>query len=391
MSTTFTEIIEQTRGVATFPDVFEGNLDTERLLRKWVIELTEQGARQRKPQELMFAYHIFEEWKKERKLTRPVIVAAEPGFGKSTMLKTFLRDRVRSRDQYGRVIGQSETFGAIIVKQKLDDIEALSEYINADNFTTPLVKRNSYAYYIQGYNPEIMTRQDYEKQFVAQEHYNVVLMTMEQFRLQTIKENLYKFTHFTPEGSKWKVRRNLLIIDEKPKIVITDTLTVQDITRIMGDIRRVSGHAYTKDYELLKSLRDRLEAPDVSKGEAIKPESQEAKQFAFTHDLKNALYVNYDIDEITKLRALETLVNQGGTIEVVNGNAMYATTIKIAYDWTVHSTFIMDGTGRFDPDYIDDDGYTVLAPPLEHDGSNIVFNFCDDYLFSKGQLSSRGR
>jgi hypothetical protein len=369
---TINEIMTDTRQVTELPSVKPSQYDatTEQLVRLWEIELADHDDRQRTPNELMFAYHLFSAWKSEHKMERPAIVACAPGYGKSTALKVFLHEKVR----------QESYFGAIIVKEKLNDLEELANYINGEG--------GRYAYYIKG-SDKFDTREDYEKQFANQEHYNVVLMSMEQFRLQTVKGSLNNFGSFKPRGSRYKTRRDLLVIDERPKLVISKLVTAEDITKFMADVRRVGADQYPETYELLRTLRNKLEDVDVMHGDKLTPQSIDPERFKFPGELKSILYASYSPDQIAKFRALESLVSEGGTIENIKGNIRYSITIKMAYDWNVYNTFIMDGTGRFDPNYITKDSdFTVLAPPPEHDGSNMIFHFCDEYLFSKSQLGN---
>jgi hypothetical protein len=363
---TFNQIIMGTREVAHLSSVPPSKYDreTHALVEQWEVELDKKDRRQRTPSELMFAYHMFDGFKEQQTLTKPVILACPPGYGKSTGLKTFLHHIVRT----------DPTYGAIVVKEKIEDLEALAYYINAEN--------GRYAYYIKG-SDKYDTREQYDTQFAEQERYPIVLMSMEQLRLQTVKNGLKDFGSFELHGTNRKIRRGNLFIDERPKLTVSSLISAQDLTKFMQDIRMVGADQYEGTYELLRELRNRIEDTGLEHGDRVPAH----EGFKLPQSLKAALFARYGHDDVAKFRALETLIAEGGSVDNMHGTFKYSSTIRIAYDWTVYKTFIMDGTGRFDPNYITkDNDFTVLAPPPEHHGENMVFHFCDEYLFSGNQL-----
>ncbi|MCM3732735.1 DEAD/DEAH box helicase family protein [Fictibacillus nanhaiensis] len=364
--TTFNEIITGSREVAELHSVPPSKYDREThgLVERWEIELSTEDRRQRTSSELLFAYHMFEWFKSEQTLTKPVILACPPGYGKSTGLRTFLHHIVRT----------DPTYGAIVVKEKVEDIEALANYINGEH--------GRFAYYIKG-SDRYETREQYDIQFAEQERYPIVLMTMEQLKLQTVKNGLKDFGRFVLQGTKRKIRRGNLFIDERPKLSVSTLISTQDLTKFMEGIRSVGVDQYKGTYELLRELRNKLEDTNLKHGD----KTPAYEGFQFPQSLKAVLFARYGHDDVAKFRALETLIAEGGAVDNMHGTFKYSSTIRIAYDWTVYNTFIMDGTGRFDPNYITkDNDFTVLAPPPEHRGENMVFHFCDEYLFSGNQL-----
>jgi len=146
-----------------------GDVDkiAEQLVFDWAIELGKHGHTP-KPNENLFAYNTFKLWQQSGVLDLPVIVGAQPGFGKSTMLTVYLRYMVRN---------YPDTFGAIIVKERIEDMKRLADEVNGDKVDGPLFRQDKYAYFIQGFDEDQMTREHYEEQFTVQSNYNVVIMT----------------------------------------------------------------------------------------------------------------------------------------------------------------------------------------------------------------------
>jgi hypothetical protein len=363
---TFSEIITSTRQAAELPCIPPSEVCDESfgLVQRWEFELDKKDRRQRTPSELKFAYHMFNRFNSQQSMTKPVILACPPGYGKSTGLKTFLYYTVRT----------DPTYGAIVVKEKIEELEALAQFINGEH--------GRFAYYIKG-SDKYDTREQYDAQFGEQERYPIVLMSMEQLRLQTVKNGLKDFGSHELQGTNRKIHRGNLFIDERPKLTVSSLVSAQDLTKFMQDIRMIGVDQYEGTYELLRELRNRIEDADLEHGDKV-PANE---GFKLPQSLKAALFARYGHDDVAKLRALETLIGDGGSVDNLHGTLKYSSTIRIAYDWTVYNTFIMDGTGRFDPNYITkDNDFTVLAPPPEHHGENMVFHFCDEYLFSGNQL-----
>ncbi|GGE80374.1 hypothetical protein [Priestia taiwanensis] len=371
----------ETKTLFNFSPISEADIETAELLHGWVNELQVYGAKP-KAQDITFAHNIFEVWKRPEVLDRPAIVAAPPGFGKSTMLSIFLRYMVRT---------YPDTFGAIIVKERLDDIERLATYINHDSTNyARLVRRNNYAYSIRGFDDSIMTREHYEEQFTTQANYNVVIMTTKQFELQVLKDNLNTFASFRDGGENRRPRRTL-IIDEKPSLTVPYQLTSRELNELVDDIRacsyRSSGRIkryYEKARQLINKLRDQIEATDVVERDRITPVE---RHYVLPRELLRHFAGVHSIEKLTRLRAFEYVTRCGGLISVRSGIVNIQATRKMHYEWTQFNSFVLDGTGRIDPEYAGDDFY-LMEPIEKPDYSNVTFHVCKDFNLSKASIES---
>ncbi|MDY0409958.1 hypothetical protein [Paracerasibacillus soli] len=85
------------------------------------------------------------------------------------------------------------------------------------------------------------------------------------------------------------------------------------------------------------------------------------------------------------LRAVERVINTGGEYSEYNGIGIVTNTHTIHYKYTLFNTYILDGTGATDPEYLSDDFY-VVKPQDELDYSNVLFRVCDSYNLSRTAL-----
>ncbi|SIS54100.1 hypothetical protein [Salimicrobium flavidum] len=350
----------------------------ERLVGDWCLALWEHGHTPT-PSENMFAYQTFKLWQQTGVLDLPVIVGAQPGYGKSTMLTVFLRYMVRN---------QPNTFGAIVVKERVEDIKRLADEINEEGTQNGLTQMNNYAYYIRGYNSEEMTREHYEEQFTTQAQYNVVIMTTKQFELQALRDKLGKFGRFKDSRGMNRPRRTLLI-DEKPSLVVSHKLGYDELNGLKSKVIRAS-HEATGDREpyvdkvlsLVNEVSQSLEAhkiPGRFRYDPIKP------NYMIPRKLLGHFAEVFGVSDLQELRAFERVVGYGGELNFQNGRIEIVSTFYLHYEITEYNTFIMDGTGDLDPEYIGRD-FNLFMPEQKPDLTNVTFHLCKQYGMSKTSI-----
>ena len=339
---------------------------------EWERRLISTGANPTES-ETRYVANLFLKWQETRTIDKPVIIAAPPAFGKSTMLGVFLRNMCR-RDH-----GQ---FSAIVVKERVADVQALVDEINGG------VLEGKYAYAIRGYDKETMTREEYSEQFNEFVYYNVVVMTTKQFELQTMKKNLSKFTAFTNAYSKSYPRR-LLLIDEKPALVLNHSLTTREINAFMADVQEASQQCnrktpayYIKTLDLVNEIRTILERGEELPGKrlkAIKPGYRVPRQ------MEQDFSKTHGHERLSILRAFEYIVGFGGVFDVKRAIATISVTQAVHYQYTLFNTFILDGTGSKDPDYMTNDFYLTMPSEMPT-YENVTFHVCNTYNLSRTAL-----
>src|SRR5690606_8209876 len=268
----------------------------------------------------------------------------------------------------------------VVVKERLEDLEALRDEIN----TACGVAR---AFLIKGYNSDEMSRLEYEEQFVKQREYNVLLMTTKQLERQAMRDNLEDFTSFETDGGKLQ-RRSLLLIDEKPSLVLSHTLSARNINDFMSDILEISRErgGKVKSYfnrvrQVVDELRYLLESPETETGE-FKPID---RRFRMPVRLVRDFAESYGHEKMATLRAVERVINAGGEYNVHEGVGIVTSTHTVHYKYTLFHTYILDGTGATDPEYLTDDFY-IVQPEKLLDYSNVLFRVCNSYSLSKTAL-----
>lgn len=349
--------------------------EAQAMASEWKRLLLQNGAEPSRA-DISYATQTFAVWQETRIIDKPVIIAAPPAFGKSTMLSVFLREMVKK---------DPETFSAIIVKERVDDVRALVEEINAGIVGS----RNAYA--IRGYDPAIMTREQYNEQFNEFVFYNVVVMTTKQFELQTLKKNLTKFVDYRNSFGR-SLPRRLLMIDEKPSLVLNHTLTTRSLNTFISDVQQASRNEkgerasyYAKTLSIVNQLREVLESGEEMPGKKFPPINPRYKVPA---QMERDYSRVHGHSQITLLRAFEKVVSSGGIYDIKQAIATITTTQIVHYEYTLFNTFILDGTGSKDPDYISSDFY--LSTPAEMPTyENVTFHICDKFNLSKTSLTSQ--
>ncbi|MFC0300139.1 hypothetical protein ACFFIS_04785 [Virgibacillus soli] len=342
------------------------------ITNEWKNELTSvYNAHNITPSQSEFATMTFNTWLRDRRIDKPVIIAAPPAFGKSAMMSMFLRVMCANFP---------DTFGAVVVKERLDDLKELRDEINE----ACGIKR---AYLIEGYDKEVHSRLDYEDQFVNQREYNVLLMTTKQLERQSLRDNLESFTSFETDAGKLQ-RRSLLLIDEKPSLVLSHTLSARNLNEFMSDVLEISRDNkgklksyYNRVRQIVEEVRAKLEGQEIEAGAFPAVDRRFKMPVRLVRDFAEA----YGHEQMATLRAVERVINTGGEYSEYNGIGIVTNTHTIHYKYTLFNTYILDGTGATDPEYLSDDFY-VVKPQDELDYSNVLFRVCDSYNLSRTAL-----
>lgn len=377
MTMTLAELQRETRK----PLQISGNIDTDK--RKMAREMAVEWERKLKSEgaeptalETQYVVKTFYTWQQTQTIDKPVIIAAPPAFGKSTMLGVFLHDMCRR---------EHDRFSAIVVKERVEDVNALVEEINGD------IVNGKYAYAIRGFDRETMTREEYAEQFNEFVYYNVVVMTTKQFELQTLKKRLVNFKEFTDACGR-SHPRHLLLIDEKPSLVLNHALTTRDLNTFLADVQEASrarngklAPYYAKTLELVNEIRTILESGEempARKFPAIRP------GYRVPRVMERDYAMVHGHEQIALLRAFERIVSFGGMYDLKNTIGTVSTTQIVHYQYTLFNTFILDGTGSKDPDYVTNDFYLSMPDEMPT-YENVTFHVCDAYNLSRASLTNK--
>lgn len=333
--------------------------------------------------DLAFASGMVTAWNAPDDMDYPVVFAAECGFGKSTLLEVYLR-YMTATDPH---------FGAIIVKQKKDEVEALTNAINQNDTVEGRVGvRHRRAFAIRGFDPAVTSYESHRRQFNRQAYYPVAVMTAEMFARQSTMRVLDRFSSFYDRDEQRRPRR-LLVIDERPVLTRTHSVSVEDVNRLIEDVRLIthqtkqrSGPAtrreinsdYREFLAFAQQLRGELEACDVPK--RLTPIDFD---YVLPDGLRRLWSDLYDGESFDALATFESTVRLGGMVYLRRGVTPVVTVShRVYYEWTAFRPFILDATAATDP-YYAAGNFIVLESPNPHAYGNVQFHVCTGENLSK--------
>ncbi len=324
-----------------------------------------------------YAFKTFYAWTRHEPMKNPVVIAAECGFGKSTLLEIFVRNMVRT----------SDSFGCIVVKQKIEEVEVFVEAINTDRMKHGLARRHDYAFGIYGYDASRMSFAQYQSQFSRQTFYPVLVMTAEMFARQSNMRNLDRFSSFY-DKEEVRHRRNLLLIDERPVLTKEYTFTFDRLNELSQNVRRLIHQLHGKDTKVysnfnrkLQKLRVTLEEyrDETRTKERIEPID---RHYLIDESLRRDWSNHYEGDDFDALSSFEKVIRHGGIVSVKDGEARLMATQKTHYEWMQFNPFILDATAETDP-YYDSYDFHMFRPDNPHVYSNMTFYVGDGANLSK--------
>lgn len=244
---------------------------------------------------------VTEEWKKDissivtmmahnRKLEKLVAVNGKPGFGKSTIIKLFLKNALQMDHQ----------FGAVVVCRTIEELESYYRFLRGeedingnrvDEKGNPLVNPreavegliDNTAIILKSWTPELCINEERKaegeythgmcrktqcpfhsecpwiEQFKIQDNYRVVLMTHERMKMNSERPLEFK-KEFGYWGTKHnKNERKVLIIDEAPEIVNVTILNKHTADKMLDAVRRQVEIEEKKDGKNRQHLIDEME------------------------------------------------------------------------------------------------------------------------------------
>lgn len=320
--------------------------------------------------DVAFARGMVEAWTASYDLGSPVVFAAECGFGKSTLLEVYLRHMTENNPH----------FGAIIVKQKKDEVEVLTNAINRSEGV-----RYRRAFAIRGFDPAAMTYKAYSRQFSRQAYFPVIVMTAEMFARQSSMRLLDRFSSFYDAMEQRRPRR-LLVIDERPVLTRTHSMTVDDVNELIEDVREITH--LSKHHDANANYREFLEYAQKLRAELEACEGRGRMEpidldYFLSDELRKLWSDQYEGERFDALATFESTVRYGGALHLRRGVSPAVTVShSVYYEWTAYRPFILDATAATDP-YYAAGKFTVIESPTPHQYGNVQFHVCSGENLSK--------
>lgn len=334
--------------------------------------------------DLAFASGMVAAWNAPDDMDHPVVFAAECGFGKSTLLEVYLRYMTATDPQ----------FGAIVVKQKKDEVEALTNAINRNDSVEPgrVGVRHRRAFAIRGYDPSVMSYESHRQQFSRQAYNPIVVMTAEMFARQSSMRVLDRFSSFYDRDEQRRPRR-LLVIDERPVLTRTHSVSVEDINRLIEDVRVITHQPNQRMGSSARRGINRDFREFLSYAQKLRSNLEECEgrdrmppidfDYVLPDSLRRLWADHYEGVDFEALATFEGTVRYGGMIYLRrNITPVVTVSHRVYYEWTAFRPFILDATAATDP-YYAAGNFVVMEAPNPHAYSNVQFHVCTGENLSK--------
>ncbi|RDY72563.1 hypothetical protein DXT76_01080 [Halobacillus trueperi] len=297
------------------------------------------------PDEIDFAKVSYHVWNYEKQMPTPIVNCAPAGFGKSTMLQTWVEHKQRN---------SKNLFGAIVVKQKIEQVKEFAKAVNESTgelTAYPLLGRANYE-----------TEKEYKEQFDFHKQAPVLVLTHKMLEILTSQEKLPEFSLWY-DSERQARRRTQLIIDERPQFIELTTISATQLEQFTELVKVVSHKAngevdsyYSEVKKQAEKLREEL-LKDFPEGENvfhIQPiDSQwDIPQKLFYDWIKYAEELGMDYN---LLGAFKQAITHGGTVDLRTTGSKRGTCLTLArniwQDITFMNTVILDASAVGDEFY----------------------------------------
>lgn len=308
------------------------------------------------------------------KTDKPVVIAMEMGLGKSTMIEEFLKLKLNTDND----------FGAIVVKERIEDILALEANLNGKAKAVysfyPDYCLKGYKEYQRAVCKSCEAECKIKKAIIEQKNYPVLLMSSERFRLEMLYgQHLKDFLIFYDEEGL-EHRRNILIIDEKPPLAINRPITRYDIRKVYEVIQNIQPESelYNEAQHLMVYLK-KLNAllNDLDYSSPFLPVFEPG--FRLSDKFKRFFEDAYLENDVEILEHIASLIRKGGVLRAekvkIKLEAQAITTDYIEFAKLKGlKTIIFDGTAKYDVEYRDEQFAMLELPDIRNYDNLTIYN-----------------
>ena len=338
--------------------------------------------------------------------SKPIIIPAKAGFGKSTLINTIIRELIRKNK---KIFSQQDA-GLILVSDRVTDLKAMQQDIRNEFGYYNSMKNTDWIFVLEGWNPlrcyqKIKKFQENScnernckffkdcyiyKQRNEQLHSPILAMTNERFAHYQAQK-IYDYKNYTDTFGINHIRK-IVIIDEKPKLekshVIDDSLlaklelAVNDISVKVSDTAAEDKSSMKKEINCIRSKINLIEDTYMDYRNALVINNESSVLSKLIATFKKYYKYEYSND----LAALQTFFEVGG---------LYCRTEKRSYFKTIGyaqlelkdlNVFIFDATSEGDSSYADIFNYMNIDDYKDY--SNLTFYIIKENM-SRSALKDR--
>jgi hypothetical protein len=338
------------------------------------IEVMSQRGKKLTEQEKFFSLANFHFMSYEAPYRTPIVSAGYTGFGKTTMMITFVETMSQLRP---------ETFGCVIAVEKITQINELEKALN---------KNGKIAFGLKG--SQLFTdKAKYRSQFDEQAKFPVLILTHAMLEVITKTSKLHEID-FWYNYTGAKQRRVQLLIDEKPKLLNNVVITPDRLNRFVDLVRGINQRKHGSDFEgyylRVRHLADQLnEVLTALRGKS------DAKTFLVepvdpSYSVSSELLADWisSVDDKDKdlLPAFQEVIKRGGTANVFESGTSVIVAVKGAYDLSYMNTIIFDGTSSDSRDYKLIEKNAMFPLVARQATENVTFKIYNKLELSKEKL-----
>ncbi|WP_141505715.1 hypothetical protein [Paenibacillus luteus] len=299
------------------------------------------------------------------KRDKPSLITLDMGGGKSTIIETFIKVMLR----------QDKNFGAILVLERIIDVKkivseindelgykALFEMYGFDKTECLMNQKNgcNYTSCAASKNKSKCSEMNscrYWGQKIEQIDYPVLVMTSERL-LSSTKGFTSKYGYFMRDDKR--IERKWLMVDEKPKFIYIAEYPLKLFQSLTDNIKdRLLANGYEKEsLELSNAVTTILSLYDsASKYRKIIEQTNCIFGFSEATLRKHTELFDITDKEFAILEFISCVIRNGGIIETktVKGQSVSSIATSRYHNYRQFqdfNTYIFDGTGDMDADYI---------------------------------------
>lgn len=332
------------------------------------------------------------------------LIPAKAGFGKSTFISSLMEILVEEQIKKHTPFWKNQ--GVIIVTDKLESLRELQENLN---HTFGSLGGKDVAYILEGWNTNIcknFSKKIYEEgmcstskceffweckisyQTIKQRYSPILMMTNARF-FQLSEIDLREYREWIDNNGE-KCLRNIILIDEKPKLVenkevkksiIYDLLKEVDsldrgFTQIKGYLKNILDEAI-RQFDYLEEIYPKEVSNDlhVFKGETS----------LITDEFVHVWKEYFQFNKLDEVKSLKDFFSTGGLVCSTSKIFKIKTLGSRILNYPEFKTFIFDATCELDPEYYGD-RFQYLDIKDFKDYKNLNIHYINELNFSKNNL-----
>lgn len=314
---------------------------------------------------------------------KPILIPAKAGFGKSTLIRTFLETKVLEMKE------QDTDWGAIIVTDRIDDLKELQkhlenkfgpygEYIYTDDKGIEEIGLIPWIYVLEGWSKSICLNKNIKqydesncsrgyceyfgkckisKQISEQIRSPIVAMSNARLFNYLSEDRLKDFVNWK-NSLKENLERKVLIIDEKPKLENNDDIDIDIISEMIENAQKIP-----QFNEYMKNCKTQLiEELVLAQLKIVELQNRylnyrnvivyENNDSFFSEKFKAIWKNHYKFKHRYKMNSVETLLTKGGLWCNTEKRMYFKLLEYVNFDWNIGiNTVIFDATAETDPSY----------------------------------------